>query len=136
MTAVPAIYDGMRGNHAIDTIQMTPIFAHNSNGLGKPITKLNHGTLKFQPDSMEQTVIQSNTSGARGVKPCKGNLDNVRVLRRAPIPYSQALYPQTGFARHQKKGLAYQAEKPINQPIMPIADSFNAGLDSRFPVLK
>ena len=29
------------------------------------------------------------------------------------------------------KGLAYQVEKPINQPLMPLADSFNAGMNSR-----
>ena len=131
MTAIPAIYDGMRGNHAIDTIQMTPIFSVHTNGLNKPNLRLNFGALKTQPDSMNQTVIQTNSSGARGVMPCKGNLDSVKVLRRAPLTYQQALYPQTGFARHQKKGLNYDPQKPINQPIMPVADNFNAGLVSR-----
>ena len=136
MTTIPAIYDGMRGNHAIDTIQMSPLFGFSNNGLVKPITKLNHGTLKVQPDSMEQTVLLTNSSGARGVKPCKGNLESTRVLRRPTVPYQQALYPHTGIARHQKIGLVYDPAKPINQPIMPIADSFNAGLKSRFPVVK
>jgi hypothetical protein len=133
MTTVLGIYDGMLGTHAIDTIQMIPIFSTPNNGLGKPITTLAHGTIKKQPDCMNTAVIQPNTSGARGVKPCKGNLDAVRVLRKAPLPYQQALYPQTGFARHQKKGLAYDPQKPINQPLMPLADNFNAGLNSRLP---
>ena len=136
MTAIPAIYDGMRGNHAIDTIAMTPLFSIYNHGLTKPYTKLNHGTLKKQPDTMNQTVILTNSSGARGVKPCKGNLNAVQVLRRAPVPYQQALYPHTGYARHQQKGLAYDPAKPIDQPIMPIANSFNAGLRSTFPVLR
>ena len=41
------------------------------------------------------------------------------------------MYPSQGYARSQQKGLAYLVGKPINQPLMPIADSFNAGLNSR-----
>ena len=134
MTSIPALYDGMRGTQSINI--KLPNIGFPNRGLVKPILKLNHGTLKVQPDTMNQTILLSNSSGARGVKPCKGNLDEVRVLRRPAIPYQQALYPQTGFARHQLKGLAYDPAKPINQPIMPTADSFNAGLNCPFPVFK
>ena len=131
MPVIPAIYDGVRGNHAVDTIALTPMFGLPSRGLNNVNTKLNYYKCKSKPSPMQASVIMTNTSGLRGVKPCKGNLDTIRVLRKAPNPYQQALYPHTGIARHQEKGLAFDPQKPTNQPLMPLADSFNAGLNNR-----
>ena len=38
--------------------------------------------------------------------------------------------PPTGVFRHEKKGLIYDTNKPNDMPLMPLANSFYAGLNS------
>lgn len=138
MGTVPAIYDGLKGNRSIDTIGSVPSFGYTNGGLSKPIMRLNWKTTNNLENmtGLRQSVLLTNQGGARGVLPCKGVTSvggtggSISVLRRPAIPYQGGLYPQQGYARSQKKGLAFQSEKPINQPLMPNADSFNAGLNS------
>ena len=138
MGTVPAIYNGLKGNTAVDTVGNMPGFGYTNGGLGKPIMRLNWKTTNNLENmtSLRQSVLLTNLGGARGVLPCKGvsSVGGVGgsgyVLRRPAIPYQGGLYPQQGYARSQQKGLAYSSEKPINQPLMPQADPFNAGLNS------
>jgi hypothetical protein len=142
MSVVPAIFNGMQGKRAVDTIGNMPIFGYTNNGINKPNMNLNYKRTSYLENGtpMRQSVLLSNQGGARGVQPCKGATSMglvgggaSRVLRRPNIPYQGGMYPHTGIARHQKKGLAYSPEKPIDLPLMPLADSFNAGLNSSIP---
>tara|TARA_R110001632_G_scaffold128090_2_gene241973 strand:+ start:58 stop:501 length:444 start_codon:yes stop_codon:yes gene_type:complete len=138
MGSVPQIYNGLSGTRAINTIGNMPSFGYTNGGLNKPVMKLNWKTTNYLENmtSLRQSVLLTNQSGTRGVKPCKGivsvgGASGSRVLRGAAMPFEQGMYPQTGFARSQRKGLAYDPQKPINQPLMPQASSFNAALNSR-----
>ena len=141
MSVVPQIFNGVKGTRDVDTIRNLPLRGDTNNGLSSPVLRLNWtrtNTLE-NPTSLRQSVLLSNQGGARGVMPCKG-ISSVggsggshRVLRRPAIPYQGGLYPNTGYARGQPKGLAYNPEKPINLPLMPLADSFNSGLNSMIP---
>ena len=141
MSVVPQIRNGLKGKRAADTVGNLPLKGYTNNGLSAPVLRLNWtrtSTLE-NTTSLRQSVLLSNQGGARGVMPCKGvssvgsDGGSHRVLRRPAIPYQGGLYPNTGYARGQPKGLAYNPEKPINLPLMPLADSFNAGLNNRIP---
>ena len=139
MAVVPQIFNGMKGNRAVDMIRELPTFGYTHTSLNKPALELNweRTTRLENMTSLRQSVLLTNMGGARGVAPCKGVVSvgfaggATRTLRRPAIPYQGGLYPQQGIARSQRKGLAFQVEKPIDQPLMPHADSFNAGLNSR-----
>jgi len=136
MSVTPQIFNGLKGTKAIDTIRNLPLRGDTNNGMSRPTLKLNWETTKPVENgtSLRQSVILSNEGGARGVMPCKGvvSLGSVggasRVIRRPAIPQEGGMYPQVGYARGQKKGLAFNVEKAISGPLMPVADSFNAGL--------
>ena len=139
MAVVPQVFNGMKGDRDADTLRELPLFGYTNGGLHKPTLKLNWTKTNNLENmtSLRQSVLLSNQGGVRGVMPCKGAVSvgfaggATRTLRRPAIPYQGGLYPQQGYARGQMKGLAYQVEKPINQPLMPLADSFNAGMNSR-----
>ncbi len=139
MAVVPQIFNGLKGDRDVDTKRELPLFGYTNGGLNKPALKLNWTKTNNLENmtSLRQSVLLSNQGGVRGVMPCKG-LTSVgfaggatRTLRRPNVPYQGGLYPHQGYARGQMKGLAYQVEKPINQPLLPLADSFNAGMNSR-----
>ena len=46
------------------------------------------------------------------------------------------MYPNQGYARHQQLGLASDADKPIDLPIMPIAGFYNPDMVNTFGNLK
>ena len=138
MSVVPAIFNGMSGNRAVQTVRNLPTYGFENTGMTEPNLKLNwtKTTQVENSTSLRQSVLRTN-QGVRGAMPCKGiaSLGSIggsdRVLRRPAIPQEGGMYPQQGYARGQKKGLATIApEKSINLPLMPIADSFNAGLNS------
>ena len=139
MPIVPAIFNGMQGKRDVDTLRNIPVHGFTNGGLNAPIIRLNYEkTNKLEnPTALRGSVLQTNNGGARGVMPCKGNANigslsgAVRVMRRPAISQMGGMYPQTGFARGQKKGLAYDPNKPINNALMPIADSFNSALNSK-----
>lgn len=135
MAVVPQIFNGLKGNKSVDMLREIPSFGFDNGGLNRPALKLNWETTTRLENgtSLRQSVL---TTAGRGDLPCKGIVTAgfaggaTRTLRRPAIPYQGGLYPQQGYARSQRKGLAYQVEKPIDQPLMPFADSFNAGLNS------
>jgi len=140
MSVVPAIFNGMSGTRAINTIANIPTWGATNNGLSKPALKLNWKTTTNLENmtSLRQSVLLTN-QGVGGALPCKGavSLGSVggshRVLRRPTVPYQGGLYPNTGYARGQRRGLAMMTEKSISGPLLPLAVSFNAGLNTTLP---
>jgi len=138
MSVTPQIFNGLKGTKAVDTIRNLPIRGDSNNGLSKPTLKLNWKTTKTVENvtGLRTSVLLTNDGGVRGVMPCKGAVSlgpiggSSRVLRRPAIPQEGGMYPQVGYARGQHKGLAFNVEKSISLPLIPIADSFNAGLNS------
>jgi hypothetical protein len=138
MAVVPQIFNGLKGIREADLPRELPLFGFTNGGLNKPALKLNWTKTNNLENmtSLRQSVLLTNMGGVRGVMPCKGAISvgfaggATRTLRRPAIPYQGGLYPQQGYARGQMKGLAYQVEKPINQPLLPLANSFNAGMNS------
>jgi hypothetical protein len=65
-----------------------------------------------------------NIDTLRGVLPLKGEPEAVRYGR--PVrSLTEHMYPKTGYARFQPKGLATNHNKPMDGPIMPIAGFYN-----------
>ena len=136
MSVVPTIFNGLNGRADANTLASLPTTGAPNDAVHRPVTKLNYYTLKGnKPDCMDQSVLLTNDSGARGVKPCKGVHTAVNILRRPAISSLGALYPHTGFTRGQNPGLLTQRGIPTNLPIMPQASSFNAGLRCNIPNL-
>ena len=79
------------------------------------------------PIKILPAAIQQNHM--RIVLPCKGNADNVRYIKSVPSMMG-GIYPQTGIGRHQPAGLATQADKPMNLPLMPLANTFYPALNN------
>ena len=138
MAVVSQIFNGMQGRRSVNLMGNLPEFGFSNDGLVKPTLRLNYTKTSYKENmnGMRQSVLRTNDGGARGVNPCKGAPSvgfaggAQRTLRKPAIPYEGGLYPQQGYARHQKAGLAYLVEKPLTLPLIPIADSFNAGLIS------
>lgn len=58
------------------------------------------------------------------VLPCKGEREFVKFSRYTK-PENDWMYPSTGYARGQKKGIAYDKFKPIDTPILGIPGNFD-----------
>jgi hypothetical protein len=135
---VPQLQDGLRGNKDVNTMGNIPSYGFTNDGLTKPILRMNWTSTKPVENGtgLRQSVLLTNMGGVRGVMPCKGassvgGLGGASyILRRPAISALGGIYPQQGFARSQQKGLAYIQGKVINQPLLPLADCFNAGLNS------
>lgn len=85
------------------------------------------------PPLLNDAIHRPHTMKVLG---CKQNHEAHRVLRRAPVSSTAGMYPSTGYARGQDRGLAYLAEKPITGKIMPLSSSFYAGMNNKIPNLK
>lgn len=83
------------------------------------------------PPLLNDSIHRPHTMKVLGCKQ-----DSHRVLRRPPVKSTEGMYPSTGYARGQDKGLAFLAEKPITGKIMPLASSFYAGMNNKIPNLK
>ncbi len=132
---VPTIFNGMQGTSDANVLGMIPSTGA-PNDVANGTTRLNYYTLKqkFPPDCMAGSVLIPNLSGMRGVKPCAGI--GRSVLRRPAISSLGGIYPHTGFARGQKKGMLYDPNVRIDGPLLPLASSFNAGILNKIPNLK
>jgi hypothetical protein len=73
------------------------------------------------PREMEFSMYRSTLSQ---VLPQKGEPESVR-FGKPMSDLNSHMYPHTGYARHQNLGLAYDSNKPINGPIMPISGFFD-----------
>ena len=76
------------------------------------------------PSEFNDTIFRSTL---KQVLPVKGQPEAVRYGR----PESEKngwMYPNQGYARHQQLGLASDANKPMNLPVMPISGFFDADM--------
>ena len=71
----------------------------------------------------------------RRVLPCKGEKEAVRY-DKFERDLNAWQYPQTGYARSQKRGLAFDFDKPMNKPIMPIPGFYNQNVNNALGGLK
>ena len=62
---------------------------------------------------------------------CKSEREAHKIIRRPPINETKGMYPSTGYARHQPKGLSSLRERPTDLPLMPDPSSFYAGANSK-----
>ncbi len=109
-----SIYEGIKLNNVRNP---TP-------GYFTPIGKL--------PTEFNDTIFRSTL---KQVLPIKGQPEAVRYGR----PESEKngwQYIHQGYARHQPLGLATDADKPMDLPIMPIAGFYNPDMVNTFGNLK
>ena len=74
------------------------------------------------PPKLIPAAIQQNP--LHQVLPCQGIADAVRIGKPQRATDTEGMYPKTGYARHQKPGLATLAEHPAGGALMPIASNF------------
>lgn len=75
-----------------------------------------------QPAKILPSALQQNPM--RQVLPLQGVPDAIRIGRPQRATDTEGMYPQTGYARGQKLGLATMPEHPVMGPKMPIASNY------------
>jgi hypothetical protein len=96
-------------------------FAHNNNNnIRDPIPRIYDPT----PNVPTQFNKILNIDTLRGVLPLKSEPEAVRY-GRPDVSLTDHMYPKTGYARFQPKGLAVNHDKPMDLPIPPIAGFYN-----------
>ena len=143
----PALRGMTKSNRAADLINNQPVFGFENNDIPNPVinslsytktSRLEDATT----DPMNTAVLNTNTSGLRGVMPCKGAASGGvvpmgmgGVLRRPALTDKDYMYPTPiPGLRHMKKGLLEQPYYCPPRPLLIPADNFNAGLQSRLGV--
>lgn len=94
---------------------------------GKPFGKLPMDDLLSQATGFPNLM--------RSVLPCKGEAEGVK-FGRFERDKTAFMYPPTGYARNQPVGLAYDFDKPMNTPIMPLAGYYNQDMVNTLGGLK
>ncbi len=121
------IYAGTKGKKDAQTLRTLPPAAWRREVQNRPDTQDLHHKNVVGPDPHDST-LKSN-QGVRGALPLKGvegtSYYQPTALRAQPVPYAGALYPHTGIAKHERIGLAYLEEKPLNRTPMRVADFFS-----------
>jgi len=143
----PALRGMTKSNRAADLLNNQPVFGFENNDIPNPVinslsytktSRLEDATT----DPMNTAVLNTNTSGLRGVMPCKGAASGGvvpmgmgGVLRRPAQTDKDYMYPTPiPGLRHMKKGLLEQPYYCPPRPLLVPADNFNAGLQSRLGV--
>lgn len=120
----------LRGGREIQPFDMIPR-AYNGGKTFK--NELEVGVGADAPPLLNDSIHRPHTMKVLG---CKQNAEAHRVLRRPPVSSTKGMYPSTGYARGQDKGLAFLGEKPITGRIMPLSSSHYAGMNNKIPNLK
>ena len=84
------------------------------------------------PSEFNETVFRSTL---KQVLPVKGSPEAV-IYGRPETEKNGWQYVNQGYARHQKIGLASDADKPMDGPIAPISGFYNQDLVNTFGNLK
>jgi len=84
------------------------------------------------PSEFNDTIFRSTL---KQVLPVKGQPEAV-TYGRPETEKNGWMYPNQGYARHQQLGLASDADKPMDLPIMPIAGFYNPDMVNTFGNLK
>jgi len=95
-------------------------FINKNNNIREPIPRI-YDTLPKAPNDFNRTL---NIDLMNTVLPLKGEREAVKYVR-PECSLTEHMYPKTGYARFQPKGLAIDHNKPMDTPIMPIAGHFN-----------
>ncbi len=125
MAVVTSIFNGLEGNQEVHPHYFYPKCHRPYEQInidGKPLSYTSEPIApKLMPNNIE-------TSTRRNVLPCKGITHH--VLRRPPVPAAGGMVPPTGIARHEKQGLAYLPEKPLNLPILHYSNPYDSALNN------
>ena len=84
------------------------------------------------PREFNDTIFRSTL---KQVLPLKGDMESVKYSRPSTDLYG-GMYVNQGFARHQPMGLATDANKPMDRPIMPLAGFYNPDMVNTLGNLK
>lgn len=84
------------------------------------------------PSEFNDTIFRSTL---KQVLPVKGQPEAV-TYGRPETEKNGWMYPNQGYARKQPLGLASDADKPIDLPVMPIAGFYNQDMVNVFGNLK
>lgn len=130
MSAVHLPVHMLRGSREVMSFDMMP--QASSHSYHEPsVVQLSDGQQNtYRKEIMNNAIQRPYALKMRG---CKEEPQLHQVIRRPPVNPMQGLYPQVGWARHQKKGLAYDPKKPIDLPLMPLSSSFYAGMNNKIP---
>ena len=82
---------------------------------------------------MDGLIIRTNLGYERQNLPCKGRYGDVIVGRRPETSGLEGQYPQSVPCKSQPNSLYYDPLHYTGNKLIPIADSFNAGLNSEIP---
>jgi len=124
MSVIPSLTSGMMGKS--DAKFLVPSSGIGGDVFGNSQPAL--GEVKYtKAPPLLNPVIDVTTRDM--VLPCKGITHH--ILRSAnPVPDGNAYQAPMGIARGQERGLQYQPQHPLNNPIMPSASSIFAGQNS------
>jgi hypothetical protein len=95
-----------------------------NNNVREPATGIQTPVGSIPVDNVLSQVSGGMPNPMRGVLPCRGEPEGIRY-GRFEKEKNGYMYPQVGYARHQKRGLAIDFDKPMNLPIMPRAGFYN-----------
>ena len=84
------------------------------------------------PRQFNDTIFRSTL---KQVLPLKGDMESVKYSRPSTDLYG-GMYVNQGYARHQPMGLATDANKPMDRPIMPLAGFYNPDMVNTLGNLK
>lgn len=126
MAVVTSVFDGLAGP---DAKEVHPHYFYPK--LHRPYKQVDGSKPMVLHDEPIAPKLMPNIldpSTRRNVLPCKGITHH--VLRRPPVPSEGGMVPPTGIARHEKRGLAYLPEKPLELPIMPYSNPVNSAFNN------
>ena len=125
MAIVSSIFSGLEGSSEVHPHALIPGTGFTSK------TEANKNPFIIQDYTKAPVLFNESIdySSRRAVLPCKGTTHH--VLRRPALPSAGGMVAPSGIGRHQHKGLAYSAEKPIDRPIMPLSDPFASGMNNK-----
>ena len=92
-----------------------------NNNVRKPV----NGLYTALPKSMNVLQTSHLRSTLEQVLPAKGLRESV-AYSKGSQPQNQYQQAPMGYARGQKEGLAFDPDKPVDGPVMPIAGFFDA----------
>lgn len=115
---IPLLYAGIAGNGIVPFIKVP--------SANLPIGTKNGRKVQLGRDTVFDKVNVVNTTSSfttAGMSPSCRVL-NINVLRNEKGSAFEGLQPLEGFARHQRRGLGYMPDHPLNARILVNTDSF------------
>jgi len=97
-------------------------------------SRTTNGLVRAETETYQAPAIQraSEMPMSRKVLGCKLMQSDFRSTQAPSVGPTYGLRANQGYGRHHRIGLAYT--KPIDLPLMPLADSTHAGLINPIPL--